>query len=143
MIQGYGVHQAKVMLLKIEHTGTNKVEYKTIKGETFEERESLGWQEIYLLNKNRVSVTLCSWLKQRMFGLKEYSPVRSQEASRLLVLMNYHHQFHYFKMCKLVADNRAAIESIAPKPSSQQYNYYKNTILEILAECELMKGQSV
>jgi hypothetical protein len=128
------------MLLEISYPGATKTEFKTIYGETREQRDQRGWEYIYQLNKNRISVTLCSWLKQRMFGLKDYSTARSAQAARLLVLMNYHNQFHYLKMCKLIADNRAAIEEVAPGEQSRFYNDYKNRILPILEECDLMKG---
>lgn len=143
MIQARGFHQDNTMILEINIPGRIAPQYKTIIADTRAERLEKGWEIIYGMNKNRISVALCSWLKQRVQALQEYCPDKALEASRLLVLMHYHNQFNFFKLCRLVADNRSRFEFVAPHNQSRYYNFYTSSILPILDECELLKERTL
>jgi hypothetical protein len=142
MIQINGTHRANVLVLEIVYPGEKKVDFKSIAGESKEGREQQASEFVCAINKNYISEKICRWLKQRMFQIPDNDVVRSQQAAKLLVLVNYYNQFNYFKLCKLIAENRAAIESVAPGMKSQYYNYYKTVIVGILKHCEFMKGET-
>lgn len=131
------------MMLEIKYPGGIRTEFKHIVADTHAEREQLGWKYVYDLNKKRVCVAIRAFIKQRMYALNEPKGSRTVAAAKLLVMINYFTDFHYFKICKVISDHRHVVEDIAPEPKSAFYDHYTKVIIPILYECDLMKdGQT-
>ena len=89
----------------------------------------------YFKARDYIVKKLTSWLNQRMYaapGRKGYSI----EAAKLVVLLGYYKKTSLFRLCALVAENRPAIEALAPADGS---GGWKN-ILPILDFCDTIKA---
>ena len=99
--------------------------------------EAEGLRLVYIHRRQYVTPNLIGGLKQRMYALQSKNERRvTVEAARLSVLLGVHSQASIKGICRLVAEHRKAIESVAPSERSDFYGHYERVILPIITYCE-------
>ncbi len=90
----------------------------------------------HFCNRTYIIDTMTRWLHQRFKALYAHGFENHRNAAgKLLGEILFHSQTSVSNIRKLIRDNQAVIDLIAPRERSKQYPYYDKTIRSILAFC--------
>lgn len=131
MITANATRLGNFIRLEIVHPDSKKPQITTVN------TEADAMRIVYFANREYMLRKITGWLKQRMYTGDR---MRSQEASKLLVLLGYYEHIPFPRLCKVIHHYRQVIESIAPGPKSKCFNYYIKTIVPLLNDAQEIGG---